>query len=168
MNLLSLDPGTTQTAWIQWDGQRIVRMGMTSNEGVISICRLHDSTRNTTLAIEQIACYGMPVGAEVFETAVWSGRFIQACEHSRIMRIPRKEICLHLCGSPRAKDGNIRQALIDRLGPQGTKKHPGATYGVSKHLWAALAVALTASDRLRGEVVAVETPARYPASVEVN
>jgi hypothetical protein len=129
---------------------------------------MHDSTRNPILAIEQIASYGMPVGFEIFETAVWSGRFMQACEHSKIVRIPRKEVCLHLCGSPRAKDGNIRQALIDRLGAPGTKKHPGPTYGVCKDEWSAVAVAVTASDRLRSEVVAVEAPARYPAPVEVN
>jgi hypothetical protein len=168
MNLLGLDPGPTQTAWVQWDGVRIVRMGITSNEGVLSICRMHDSTRNPILAIEQIASYGMPVGAETFETCVFTGRFMQSCEHARLLRIPRKEICLHLCNSPRANDSTIRQALIDRLGAPGTKKNPGPTYGVCKDLWSALAVALTASDRLRSEVVAVEAPARYPAVVEVN
>jgi hypothetical protein len=41
----------------------------------------------------------------------------------------------------RAKDANIRQALIDKLGAVGTKKAPGPLYGISGHLWAALAVA---------------------------
>jgi hypothetical protein len=40
----------------------------------------------------------------------------------------------------------VRQALIDRLGPQGTKKNPGPTYGMRSHLWAALAVAVYAGD----------------------
>ena len=38
---------------------------------------------------------------------------------------------------------NIRQALLDLIGPQGTKKAPGPTYGVRSHEWAALAVAVT-------------------------
>jgi hypothetical protein len=40
----------------------------------------------------------------------------------------------------------VRQALIDRLGPQGTKKNPGPTYGMRSHLWAALAVGVYAWD----------------------
>jgi hypothetical protein len=168
MNLLAIDPGPQQSAWLEWDGCRIYRMGITSNEGVLSICRMHDIGRNPILAIEQIASYGMPVGAEVFETCVWTGRFLQACEHSKILRIPRKEVCAHLCNTPHAKDPNIRQAVIDRLGRPGTKKLPGATYGVCKDLWSAVAVALTASDRLLKDSIAVEAPARYPVPVEVN
>ena len=48
----------------------------------------------------------------------------------------------------RAKDGNVRQALIDLIGEQGTKKNKGPTYGISSHSWAALAVAVyTANNR---------------------
>jgi hypothetical protein len=39
---------------------------------------------------------------------------------------------------------------------------------VCKDLWSALAVSITASDRLLKEMVAVEAPARYPVPVEVN
>jgi hypothetical protein len=45
----------------------------------------------------------------------------------------------------RAKDANIRQALIDKIGPQGTKAQPGPTYGIKSHSWAALAVAVYAA-----------------------
>jgi len=44
----------------------------------------------------------------------------------------------------KAKDTNIRQALIDMIGPQGKKSCPGPTFGMSSHTWAALAVAITA------------------------
>jgi len=54
-----------------------------------------------------------------------------------------------LCGSVRAKDSNIRQALIDRVGPQGKKHSPGPTYGLAKHDWAALAIAIYVSDHLK-------------------
>ena len=60
----------------------------------------------------------------------------------------REDVKLHLCGSPRAKDANIRQALIDRWGGKaeavGTVKKPGPLYGVKSHAWSALAVAVTA------------------------
>ncbi|MBV8782506.1 MAG: hypothetical protein JO353_14005, partial [Phycisphaerae bacterium] len=52
----------------------------------------------------------------------------------------------------RAKDGNIRQALIDRFGPTkeraiGKKKSPGPLYGMSGDCWSALAVAVTYADQ---------------------
>ena len=45
----------------------------------------------------------------------------------------------------RAKDSNIRQALIDKYGKPGTKKDPNLFYNdseqkVSKDIWSALAV----------------------------
>ena len=61
----------------------------------------------------------------------------------------RKDIKLHLCGTTKARDPNVRQALIDRLGKPGTKKNPGPTYGVSSHAWSALAVAVYASDQAK-------------------
>jgi len=101
------------------------------------------------LAIEMIACYGMPVGNETFETCLWIGRFEEAFNPSRdSLRCYRKDIKLHLCGTTRAKDPNVRQALIDRLGKPGTKKNPGPTYGVRSHVWSALAVAVYAADQL--------------------
>lgn len=94
-----------------------------------------------------IASYGMAVGAEVFETCVWIGRFMQAHPDLNMHRIKRGDVKMHLCHSMRAKDANIRQALIDRLGAPGTKKNPGKTYGVSGDVWAALAVAVTYHDQ---------------------
>jgi hypothetical protein len=60
-----------------------------------------------------------------------------------VSRIPRLKVKLHLCHDSRAKDANIRAALIDRFGKPGTKKNPGALYGVTRDLWSALAVAIT-------------------------
>ena len=91
-----------------------------------------------------IASYGMPVGAEVFETCVWIGRFFEAWTLPSVPRLVfRRDVKLHLCGTTVAKDPHIRQRLLDLIGPQGTKKAPGPTYGVRSHAWAALAVAAT-------------------------
>ena len=38
--------------------------------------------------------------------------------------IYRKEEKMNICHTMRAKDSNIRQALIDRFGEVGTKKNP--------------------------------------------
>lgn len=147
---ISLDPGTTVTGWCYYEDGKVCGSGVMDNEDALDmvlgfaqepLCLHH------TLAIEMIASYGMAVGREVFETCVWIGRFIQAWHTPDAVRlIYRKDVKLHLCGTPRAKDANIRQALIDKLGPQGTKKNPGPTHGVKSHAWAALAVAVTAAD----------------------
>ena len=63
---------------------------------------------------------------------------------NRIYRIDEK---MNLCHSAQAKDANIRQALIDRFGDVGTKRNPGWFYGVSKDVWAAIAVGVTWHDK---------------------
>lgn len=153
MILLAIDPGTTESGWVLFDGAKVIDSGVDSNHKIcIRLERRHFDdpwkANPDKLAIEMIASYGMPVGAEVFETCVWIGRFIEAwngLEDHRL--IYRRDVKLELCGSPRAKDANIRQALIDRIGAPGTKKEPGPTYGVKSHAWAALGVAVTAMAR---------------------
>ena len=90
----------------------------------------------------------MPAGRDLFETALWVGRFIQAAEQIGMKweKVYRKDVKLFFCQSMRAKDGNIRQALIDRFGPPGTKKAPGRLYGVKSDEWAALALAVFFSE----------------------
>jgi hypothetical protein len=142
--ILAIDPGTIKSGWVLYDGQAVVDYGVEDNKAVLSLVRSVDP-RNVTLAVEMVASYGMAVGREVFETCVWIGRFVQAWHDPEAVRLVyRKDVKLHLCGSPRAKDANIRQALINLVGPQGTKKSPGPTYGVTSHVWPALGVAVTA------------------------
>jgi hypothetical protein len=140
--ILAIDPGQSESGWVRFDSGRVIASGVLPNEAMLdSIKNGHDEK----LAIEMVASYGMPVGKEVFETVLWIGRMVQAWRNPDAVRlIYRKDVKLHLCGSPRAKDANIRQALIDLLGPPGIKARKGATYGVKSHAWAALAVAVTA------------------------
>lgn len=94
----------------------------------------------------------MPVGREVFDTCVWIGRFIQAvAEYGKDYEyIYRKEEKMNLCGSMKAKDSNIRQALIDRFGVVGTKKEQGWFYGFKADIWSAYAVGTTYLDKTKG------------------
>ena len=143
MVTLALDPGTDQTAWVLYDGT-ILSHGIGDNDSVLQWLREGLCTpRPDIIACEMIASYGMPVGREVFETCRWIGRFEEATKIP-FRTIYRKDVKMSLCGTPRAKDGNIRQALIDLLGPQGVKKNPGPTFGITSHKWAALAVAVHA------------------------
>lgn len=90
----------------------------------------------------------MAVGQTVFETCVWVGRFKEIAEsrYIEVEYIYRKDEKLNLCYSMKAKDSNIRQALIDRFGVVGTKKNPGWFYGFKKDIWAAYAVGVTYCD----------------------
>ena len=145
MILLALDPGTRETGWVRMLDRRIVGSGVIGNAELVAQLPNDDADR---LAIEMVASYGMPVGADVFETVRWIGRFQQAFRDPEAVEfVYRKDVKMHLCQSMKAKDGNIRQALIDKYGQPGTKKEPGGTFGVRSHAWAALAVADTAIAR---------------------
>jgi hypothetical protein len=145
--IIGVDPGPEQSAMVILD-RRITDAWLQPNELIMERLRgLRLTEPSTPLVIEKIASYGMAVGAEVFETVFWSGRFAEAFGIHRVYRITRPEVKLHLCHSMRAKDANIRQALIDRFGKPGTKKAPGILYGIANDLWSALAVAITWQDQ---------------------
>jgi hypothetical protein len=148
MSIIAIDPGTTESGWVQVTAGMVVDHGIDPNAKVLQMLQFWPKLGDM-LAIEMIASYGMAVGREVFETCVWIGRFQQAwLKPDDVKLIFRKDVKLHLCGNPRAKDPNIRQALLDLLGPQGTKKAPGPTYGMRSHTWPALGVAVTAADQV--------------------
>ena len=144
--ILGIDPGPEQSGWVFYDDGRAMAFDSGTTDNHHMLVKVANWPARNPVAIEMIASYGMAVGREVFETCVWIGRFYQAYQGVKIRRIPRLEAKLHLCHDSRAKDANIRQALIDKLGPPGTKANPGPTYGVKSHAWAALAVAVTAAE----------------------
>lgn len=156
--ILALDPGTSKTGVVLYDGERVLESGVMDNAEMLHFIKAALYPWPCPhLAIEMIASYGMAVGREVFETCVWIGRFQQAWHTPEAVRLVyRKDVKLHLCGSPRAKDPNVRQALIDLFPatgggktPQiGTKAQPGPLYGVSSHAWPALGVAITAKAQM--------------------
>lgn len=111
------------------------------------------------MGIEMVASYGMPVGAEVFDTCVWVGRFIENSPSAApVQLVPRPDVKLHHCHSRKAKDTNVVQALVDRFAPgaanfgKGTKAAPGWFYGFSKDRWQAYACAVAVADRVAGYV----------------
>lgn len=152
--LIAIDPGNELSAFVVFGSGGLLRHGKLSNYDMLGTLAVEYSSTNensdAVLAIEMIASYGMAVGREVFETCVWIGRFIQAWPGSHEL-VFRRDVKLHLCGDSRAKDPNVRQALIDRYGPGkdkaiGTKKFPGPLYGFAADMWSALAVAVTATE----------------------
>lgn len=141
MKILAVDPGTTQSGYVLFDG-RVLRSGVMPNEDLL---RIIADDRSDVFAIERIVSYGNVVGDETFQTVHWAGRFQQAWACPNEVRLIRRldvKKALGLRGS--AKDKDVNAALLAQIGPKGTKASPGPTYGVASHAWAALAVAVAA------------------------
>lgn len=162
MRVLAIDPGSEQSAYVLYDPHTstVIRKGIVPNEQLETW--LGPMHMQTHCVIEMIASYGMPIGAEVFETVYWIGRFAARWDHYQIpaTRLFRREVKLHLCNSARAKDSNIRQALIDRFGGSkraaiGLKASPGPLYGFKSDMWAALGVAVTYADTHADDALAL-------------
>lgn len=155
--ILAIDPGTEESAYVLISGPetgfKLHDKGKVGNLTLLSTIRSMRMDEDTHFVIEMVASYGMAVGKTTFETVFWIGRFWEAALGAgRMERLYRKkDVCMHLCQSTKAKDANIRQALIDRFGEPGTKNNPGLLYGVSKDIWSALAVGVTYRDRITGE-----------------
>lgn len=158
--ILAVDPGNVESAWALIDPAdcKPVVVGKRDNyyvRGVVLASRLRFGA---TVAIEMVASYGMPVGADVFETCVEIGRFVEIAPAARL--VYRREVKLHHCNAPRANDATIRQALIDRfaLGQpnsgKGTKKQPGWFHGFKADVWQAYALAVYVADTNAKEAVA--------------
>lgn len=151
-SIIAIDPGSSESAFVLMDQAtyHASEFGKIPNEEMRSqLLRYRINTKQ--LAVEMIASYGMPVGREVFDTCVWIGRFLEQWESmgGQADLIYRKDEKLTICGSPRANDATIRQALVDRFAPgtanygKGTKKEPGWFYGFKADIWQAYAVGVT-------------------------
>lgn len=145
--VLAIDPGPTDSAFVVARDSDLVFLGFNIVPSVETLSIIAQY-RPDIVVCEDIKSYGMAVGESVFETCRWIGEYrhmtrIAGKEWHTVNRIDEKKT---ICHNTKAKDGNIRQALIDRFGPPGTKKHPGKLFGFRADLWAALAVLVTYLD----------------------
>lgn len=155
--ILAIDPGNIESAYTLLDKTlKPIEFGKFINQNVRQEIRriLRKYGHEVVVVIEMVACYGMAVGKEVFDTCVWIGRFTELVEQHNMDTnlIFRKDEKMNLCNSMKAKDTNIRQALIDRFAKhdfkngKGTKKNPDWFYGFKSDIWAAYAVGVTYHD----------------------
>lgn len=156
--ILAIDPGNIESAFIIWNGNKITSKGKVLNEDLLNVIQYESDVRIDKVTIEMVASYGMPVGATVFDTCVWIGRFIQKCEELGLKwdLAYRIQIKNHICHSSKAKDSNIIQALVDRFADierhgkygKGTKKNNGFFFEFNADIWQAFAVAVYSFDNL--------------------
>lgn len=171
--ILAIDPGNVQSAYVVMDAEtyKPYKIGKVDNEEMLRIVSFECANafynqapvpQVTDIIIENVTSYGMPVGREVFDTCIWIGRFTQqTANHSpsflKVDFILRSEEKLTLCHDSKAKDSNIRRALIDRFAQHdlqrgtGTKKSPDWFYGFAADIWAAYAVGVTWLDKKKEE-----------------
>ena len=180
MIVIAIDPGNTESAVVCIDefyrpqyAEKLANPAALNKAKELVLMPIA-SGLDAFVALEQVSHYGtgMPAGRTVFDTCLWSGRFIQGIldvfdgsflladvkdkfSEGSIHMIGRKEYVADLCGSSRARDANIIQYLIDRFAPdtpnrgKGTKKDPGWFYGFKADVWQAYALAVYEMDRLK-------------------
>lgn len=160
MYIFAIDPGNVQSAYCLMDESlKPLKFDKVDNEELLKMMESgfpFEVHPDTHFAIEMIGHYGtgMPAGKTVFDTCVWIGVFLQSHRRQTGKKgtlIMRREEKMNLCGNMKAKDGNIRQALIDRFGIVGTKKSPGWFYGFKADIWQAYAVGVTYHDIYGGK-----------------
>ena len=144
MIILGVDPGPTTSGMIRFstDVQRV----MASHPAIPNrelLEYLRDGQHFDLLACECIESLYSGAGKETVRTILFTGRIIEAAETTG--KPPRllspQAVRSAICGTAKAKDSGVRSALVDHIGPKGTKLEPGPTFGVSDHAWRALAVA---------------------------
>src|SRR5690625_4486050 len=114
MRLLAIDPGNTESAYVVIDGttREPITYGKITNHDLLDLIYTKAVPLGRDAVVEMVASYGMAVGAEVFETCVWIGRFQEALEATarNVELVKRQPVKLHHCHDARAKDANVRQA----------------------------------------------------------
>lgn len=160
MRILSLDVGTTQTGYAIMDWHigkpTLVSFGKVDNMELRNtvMSELYDRTIDF-VAYEEFASYGMPIGKTTMHSIQWNGRYIELAYSQKVPTYPifRKDVKIHLCQSMKAKDSNIRQALIDRYGVVGVKANQGFFYGVAGDVWSAIAINVTFMEKFSNDAV---------------
>jgi hypothetical protein len=171
--MIAIDPGPTHSGWVEMsDGQPIAH-GHWENGQLRAMLAGEARDRVELVGCEWVSHFGKPAGRDLFETALWTGRFVERWSGPTVL-VTRQTIKAHVCGDAAANGSHVRQALIDRFG--GNQRYrgvkcstckgrgktglgksrrdcpvweiePGPVAGFVDHHWSALAVAVTVLDR---------------------
>jgi hypothetical protein len=153
MTIAAIDPGTTESALLLYDGTSVVECCTLPNAEMLAKVRRLGETEppGTFLAIEDVVHYSdRPAGRAVFQTMRWAGRFEEAWCHARdgavVVWYSKPQTSEFVTGNPRAKDALVRARLAARWGytlRRGEAIRTGPLAGVVGDEWQALALAVT-------------------------
>jgi len=159
MIVIGIDPGEKKSALVvlqkregkNWTITIKDIMPNTIVKKMVQACLQLSPGPGKYIVIEKMVNYNQKVGASVFSTVEWVGRFKECFELepncTEVISMPRKPAVGHLCDFGHDGDKEVREALIKRFGDPGTKAKPGVLYEFSNHTWAALAIAVTYIDK---------------------
>lgn len=159
MNILAIDPGTHQSAYVQLQHGKIAAFGKVINSELLHMLRLSNPLQYDAIVFEQVKAYEH-ISDDALWTVHWCGRLHQVALGAAIdiVYVPRSTVKVHVTGhNHTSKNSHVRMAMIDRWGaqkipvtdeeqegiPKSRRKalRPGPTAGIKTDMWAALAVA---------------------------
>lgn len=145
--ILSLDPGNELTGYVLADSEtrKPIEFGKIPNRELANMM-IQGTLKFDEFVTERMESMGTLIGRTVLEACEWIGRFSQIAEFlgCEVNFVYRHEEKINICGDSRAKDANIRRALIDRFAKtsngKGTIKQPDFFWGFRSDIWSAYAV----------------------------
>jgi len=178
-HILCVDPGCFDTAYVVWDGEKLLDKNKISNEELrdkIPNILLGRNEKVSEVIIEMVSSYAMQVGQTIFDSCVFVGILKQQCETLGVPvhLIFRKSIKLHHNHSLRGvNDGAVNGVLKQKYGEDNTIKKPNLIYWneeVEKNggakwmngdMWAAFSIATYWTEPK-------DSPVRNPKEMEIN
>ncbi len=186
MDIIGIDPGETQSALVHIRITERGRVRRRTETEIIAHAELPNPDvplwlrgaietaigDAPNIVIERVQSYGMPVGREVFDTVRWAGRIEQVAMDAECPTwlLARTHVKRVLLGGPVGGDREVRAALRERFGESALR-------GVTRHKWAALAVAAAfavdrsravASEAITGGIVSDEVEPEEPITDDVE
>ncbi len=184
MKLLAIDPGTTQSAYVLLNADYQI-LSADKVDNALMVALIAEMPEITDIVIEDMeprytsgdrSAAGAVMGTSTIQTLKWMGVFTwQAAlrglavgwvfrrdERSAIIPTKKNGLPPLPKGAPAHADGQIRAALIqrfarhDKVNGKGTKANPDTFYGFRGDMWQAMAVGVTALDRMRRAKEAAE------------
>lgn len=156
MLALCLDSGTLMTGYVFFDSKlgimQTLPKGKSSNEIVREFVR---AKNYDVLVMENITPQGR-IGYTTIDTIRWLGKYEQVATDigTPYVYFSRPFIKKHLTGKVnKTKDSHIRQAVIDKIYPQYTRKDPGPLKGVTADAWSAVAIGIVWSETFSREII---------------
>lgn len=159
--VLSIDPGTTQSAWlVLQDGVTVLDFGIDPNDRLLGLLRALPAWPGSPGYIDSVAIetieprYGAQVGWETLDTARLLGRMEEAAHPLPVTLLVRSRwlralgiVTARKKGEPKGNaDAGVRAMLIDRWGGPGVERRGGPLAGISRDVWQALGLAVCVYD----------------------
>ena len=130
--ILGIDPGNEQSGYVVVDNYKVIDAGKIKNEKLlVKIIHIPAFMRDVdAVCIELIQSYGSVAGRTLYDTCIWTGRFIQALAHAHL-HVPihlytRPKIMRAIVGTNKGGDRALRATLLLRFGgdKKGEPMHP--------------------------------------------